>query len=65
VAFVAAVQAPHTSLLVAFLPVALMAAAAAAAVVAVVVAAADLIIANCRSMTSHFLRHSIPSWRIE
>jgi len=58
VAFVAAVVEPHTSLPVAFLPVALMAAAAAAAAV-------DLIIANCRSVTSHLLRHSIPSWRIE
>ena len=48
VAFVAAVQAPHTSLLVAFLPVALMEAAAVVA---------DLIIANCRSVTSHLLRH--------
>jgi hypothetical protein len=58
---VAAVVEPHTSPLVAFLLVALMAAAAAV----VVVAAADLIIANCRSVTSHLLRHSIPSWRIE
>jgi hypothetical protein len=50
VAFVAAVQAPHTSL-----PVALM------VVVVVAAVAADLIIANCRSVTSHLLRHSIPS----
>jgi hypothetical protein len=47
---------PHTSLPVAFLPVALMEEAAVAV---------DLIIANCRSVTSHLLRHSIPSWRIE
>jgi hypothetical protein len=55
VVFVAAVQAPHTSLLVALM--------AAAAVVAAAVA--DLIIANCWSVTSYLLRHSIPSWRIE
>lgn len=50
VAFVAAVVEPHTSL-----PVALM----------VVVAAVHLIIANCRSVTSQLLRHSIPLWRVE
>jgi hypothetical protein len=60
VAFVAVVVEPHTSL-----PVALMEEEEEEQEEAVEAEAVHLIIANCRSVTSHLLRHSIPSWRIE
>lgn len=64
VAFVAGVVEPHTSLSVALMEAVVVEEGSNSLLVALMEAAAELIIANCRTVMSQQLQHSIAPWSI-